>query len=91
MGNIDLKQFATIRKLESEMHTNSALWIYRHGKESEINPDKEYKVWVELRESDDPQHAFEYVVYYYEEVPEEILEAEMLVENYRSSKEPFKN
>ncbi len=70
------------------MHTNSALWIYLYGKESEINPDKEYKVWVELRESDDPQHAFEYVVYYYEEVPEEILEAEMLAENYRSSKKP---
>jgi len=80
------------QRMGAEMHTDQIMkWIYEKGlDESLIEANVKYKVWLEVIEKEDRNQDQEYTckVYCVEKVPQEILEAEKLIEKYWAKKEP---
>lgn len=77
-----------------EMHTDTITkWVYKNGlDESQVKPGVKYKVWLQVNEKSDPKQSQPYTceVYCFEEVPQQILEAEELAKRYWAAKEPKK-
>jgi len=77
----------------AEMHTNNVTkWQFNGVDESTIKNDVYYKVWLEVEEKTDPKQSQPYTceVYWFEEVPQEVIEAEEISRNYWATKEPKK-
>ena len=76
-----------------EMHTDTVTkWQFNGIDESSVKNDIYYKVWFEVNEKTNPEQLQPYTceVYWFEEVPKEIIEAEELARNYWATKEPKK-
>ena len=76
-----------------EMHTDTVTkWQFNGVEEDAIKNDTYYKVWLVVEEKTDPRQPQPYTceVYWFEEVPKEIIEAEELSRNYWATKEPKK-
>lgn len=78
----------------AEMHTDTITkWQFKNDvDESTIKNDVKYKVWLEVCEKSDPKQLQPYTckVYWFEEVPKEVIEAEELARKYWATKEPQK-
>jgi len=75
------------------MHSDTVTkWKFNGVDESLIKNETYYKVWLEVNERTDRKQPQPYTceVYWFEEVPKEIIEAEELVRNYWAAKEPKK-
>ena len=89
----ELKNYNTCRHMGAEMHTDTITkWQFKNDvDESTIKNDVKYKVWLEVNEKTDPKQSQPYTceVYWFEEVPKEVIEAEELARNYWTAKEPY--
>jgi len=90
----ELKSCCICTHIGAEMHTdNITKWQFNCNiDEATIKNDVKYKVWLEVNEKTNPEQPQQYTceVYWFEEVPKEIIEAEELVRNYWAAKEPKK-
>lgn len=80
------------QRMGAEMHTNHTIkWVYKNGlDESLIEASTKYKVWLDVEEKKDPnqKQGFTCEVYWFEKVPQQILDAEELTRKYWAQKEP---
>ena len=77
------------------MHSDSVTkWNYLNNlDESQIKANAEYKVWLNVTDDKTcPEQTQPYTcrVFWFEEVPQEIIEAEELSKKYWATKEPRK-
>ncbi len=80
----------------SRMHTQEAgpideeKWVYQDCDESKVKDNILYKVWHKTSTPRDPADLSSLtIVYYYEEVPENILKMKNLVDEYWKSRDPL--
>jgi len=88
-----LKSCCICHHFGAEMHSDTVTkWKFNGVDESLIKNETYYKVWLEVNERTDRKQPQPYTceVYWFEEVPKEIIEAEELVRNYWAAKEPKK-
>ncbi len=65
-------------------------WYYSNCDESEVKPDVLYKVWFTCHDASDPADlSSTYCVFYYEEVPQNIIEMKKKVDEYWKSNQPL--
>ena len=89
----ELKNYCIGAHIGAEMHTdNITKWQFNGINEAAIKNDVKYKVWLEVNEKTDPKQSQPYTceVYWFEEVPKEVIEAEELTKRYWAAKEPKK-
>jgi hypothetical protein len=79
-----------------EMHTrkinnyDDEIWKYHCCKESSLEDNVLYKVWLTTYHAADPaDQSTQTNVYYFEEVPDDILEMKKKVDCYWKSEEPL--
>jgi len=70
-----------------DMHTrNDSKWVYEGCDESLVEDDVRYKVWLKTRCASNSANVSTFTtVYYFEKVPEKILEMERKVKEYWGS------
>jgi hypothetical protein len=91
----ELKSCNTSSYIGAKMHSDTVTkWVYLNNlDEKQIKSDTEYKVWLDVTdEKANPEQTQPYTckVFWFEEVPQEIIEAEELVKRYWATKEPKK-
>lgn len=89
----DLKSYNICHHFGAEMHSDAVTkWKFHGVDESSIKSDIYYKVWLVVEEKTDPKQPQPYTcdVYWFEEVPQEVIEAEEISRNYWALKEPKK-
>ena len=79
-----------------EMHTHKVssidfhVWKYCGCDESLVKDDTLYKVWLNTRDAADPaDFSLSTRVFYFEEVPKDLVEMKAKVDSYWKSEEPL--
>ena len=95
MEKIDLSKCKVECHFGREMHTHKvnfsykAAWIYVDCDESSIQDNTQYKVWLVIKNSTNPDDlSSETIVYHFEKVPADILDMKKKLDAYWQSKDP---